>query len=302
MKNIIKPNLFIPGAGKSGTSSLHEYLNLHPDIYMSEKKEPHYFSHDNLFYNEKEKYYSLFTDCANFKYRGESSTGYMLFPNVLERIKSEIDYPKFIFVLRNPIDRCFSHYNWVKSLQAETRRFREAVKYDMNDELDYRKGFGRGYKFYFQGGLYAKYLKKFFDEFGEQNIFIVTTENLRKNRKHTLNSIFDFLELSSMNDIPKIQSNKTKQYNDLVLFYNRLKAIKSNFVQNNKPLVDKLKSISLFNKLNSATNKVPKFMKTEKKVYLNDEDRKWLRSLYAEDVQNLKRITKMNFAEWKDFA
>ena len=42
---LVKPNLFIPGAAKSGTSSLHNYLNKHPDIFMSESKEPHFFSH-----------------------------------------------------------------------------------------------------------------------------------------------------------------------------------------------------------------------------------------------------------------
>ena len=95
----IKPNLFIPGAGKSGSSSLHNYLKLHPDIYMSELKEPHFFSHDENYFSktQTEKYYELFKNGKKYKYRGESSTGYMVFPHVIDRIKMDKKKPKFIF-------------------------------------------------------------------------------------------------------------------------------------------------------------------------------------------------------------
>ncbi|HEY9134269.1 MAG TPA: hypothetical protein VIM85_00570, partial [Pseudomonadales bacterium] len=78
------PNLFIPGSAKSGTSSLHEYLNQHPDISMSSEKEPHFFC---IKRNKKEafEYEKLFEN--EKKYRGESSTGYMVFHGVPERIK-----------------------------------------------------------------------------------------------------------------------------------------------------------------------------------------------------------------------
>lgn len=115
MNNLTAPNLFIPGAAKSGSSSLHEYLKFHPDIFMSDIKEPHYFSHKENYYNRKSEYYGLFENTRSYKYRGESSTGYMVFPGVIDRIKNDIGDAKFIFVLRNPIDRCFSHYHWVRS-------------------------------------------------------------------------------------------------------------------------------------------------------------------------------------------
>ena len=73
------PNLFIPGAGKSGTSSLHKYLNQHPDIYMSKNKEPHFFCHDD-FNSKWEAYLQFYQEGIDKRYRGESSTGYMVFP------------------------------------------------------------------------------------------------------------------------------------------------------------------------------------------------------------------------------
>ena len=218
LKNNIKPNLFIPGAAKSGTSSLHEYLNQHPDIFMSEKKEPHYFSHSKIF-KDKKYYYSLFAEAQTYLYRGESSTGYMVFPDVIERIKSEIHDPKFIFILRNPIDRCFSHYNWVRSFQAEHRSFRNAVKHEMNVEPKTDlKFFGKGYKNYFQSGLYGKWIERFIAAFGIEKIYFLTSEELNSNPLNTLNRIFKFLELKEVQIINEIRSNQTQNLKERVKF------------------------------------------------------------------------------------
>ena len=133
-----KPNFFLAGAGKSGTSSLHELLNHHPDISMSTVKEPHYWTNPN-FENFTEKdntaYSSLFNDDYNKKYLGESSTGYMLFPNFIERIKTHYeDAPKLIFILRNPITRCYSHYWWLKGIGSESKDGRRAFWKDCDIE------------------------------------------------------------------------------------------------------------------------------------------------------------------------
>ena len=102
------PNLFIPGAAKSGTTSLHELLDLHPNISMSCVKEPHFWTRlefENFTKKDIGNYLSLFDEKKNAKYRGESSTGYMVFPSFIEHLKQHYDsQPKFIFILRNPID------------------------------------------------------------------------------------------------------------------------------------------------------------------------------------------------------
>ena len=116
--NIKYPNLFIPGAAKSGTSTLHEILNYHPNISMSSVKEPFFWVNQNfLHYTQKnwDNYLSLFKEKKNATFRGESSTGYMLFPEFLDRIKIlEVENLKLIFILRNPIDRIYSHYWYLK--------------------------------------------------------------------------------------------------------------------------------------------------------------------------------------------
>ena len=97
--HLILPNFFIAGAAKSATSSLNDYLRQHSEIYMSEVKEPHFFGWDKAYQKGLDSYAFLFVDGTGFKARGESSTGYMVFPNVIERIKSTISEPCFIFIL-----------------------------------------------------------------------------------------------------------------------------------------------------------------------------------------------------------
>ena len=79
------PNLFIPGAAKSGTTSLHELLDKHPDICMSSNKEPVYwnsFDFNNFDYKKKEWYSNLFSN-KEADFIGESTTSYMFYNNFI---------------------------------------------------------------------------------------------------------------------------------------------------------------------------------------------------------------------------
>ena len=100
------PNLFIPGAGKSGTSSLHQFLNTHPSISMSTIKEPHFWTnpnYDKYKLQDFETYLSLFN--PEIIYRGESSTGYLFFENFIENINTQ-DVHTFNFLF-------FYFYCWL---------------------------------------------------------------------------------------------------------------------------------------------------------------------------------------------
>lgn len=107
------PNFLIVGAQKCGTTSLHEYLYQHPQIYLPEGKETKFFAEDAR-YSKGITYYE---DVCFSTYSGESAVGevdpdYMYFEQALERIAEHLDLrtTKLIFVLRNPVDRAFSHY------------------------------------------------------------------------------------------------------------------------------------------------------------------------------------------------
>jgi len=104
----MKPNVFIIGAPKCGTSALTQYLGGHPNVFMSNPKEPHFFSPDRpkILKMSLDSYLALFRDAHPSVHEvvGEGSTGYLMERTVVPRILEFNPEAKFIVMLRNPID------------------------------------------------------------------------------------------------------------------------------------------------------------------------------------------------------
>jgi len=113
----IRPNLFIPGFAKCGTSYLHEILDSHDEISMTKVKETHNFVLDK-YYNQLSNpeflnNFQYMFENLNSKYKGESSTLNIMDSKFINRIYDFCENPKFIIMLRDPIDRIISHFNWM---------------------------------------------------------------------------------------------------------------------------------------------------------------------------------------------
>lgn len=304
--NKTAPNLFIPGAAKSGTSALHNILNSHPEVCMSEKKEPYYWikkEFDDYDETIKNDYLNLFNQKPNATYRGESSTAYMLFPHFFERLeKFNPNTPKFIFILRNPIDRLYSHYWYLKGVGSESNDLKAAVLSDKDFDPNYSNRLPEGrYKYYFQYGLYYKWLTRFYKHYNADQIKVLVFEDFKKHPLKVANECFEFLGLKPIDSLPEVESNKT-----VILKFGKLHKYAMRIV-NGKVLI-----LKPFNKI------VPRFIKTflkkhtsnfiinltkTKKEYpkLSQEERSWLKDLYNDDVQQLKQLTGLQLKEWTDF-
>tara|TARA_B100000378_G_C18032340_1_gene407911 strand:+ start:28 stop:942 length:915 start_codon:yes stop_codon:yes gene_type:complete len=296
-----KPNLFIPGAAKSGTTSLHNLLNQHPEICMSSVKEPGYWKNKKFkdFKNiEKENYLNLFMK-SKHKIFGESTTAYMYYDTFINNINSNYKVsPKFIFILRNPIDRFNSHFWWIKGLGLEKSNFQEALSKDQNNEF---KAYNYYPKYYFQFGLYAKWLKRFYNCFDRSNIKIIIFEDLINNQLKTANSCFEFLGLKKLDTISNHTSNQTALLKnpELYHFLNKSAIGKYSFTKIGKYFLPK-KTINWI-RLNIKNN-----LKNWKKENvscpkLSKENRYELKALYFKDVSELKKLTEYNYKEWTDF-
>ncbi|MBA3648955.1 MAG: sulfotransferase domain-containing protein [Chitinophagales bacterium] len=289
------PNLFIPGAGKSGTSSLHLYLNQHPLVQMASVKEPHFFSIDKYFEKGFDQYLNLFsTSAVNIKYYGESSTTYMASLNAIRRIQQYIADPKFIFILRNPIQRIVSHYNWLLSQGRPLNSFREELEADIKKPFNPNFSFYNGfYKSYLELSHYGKWISEYIRVFGRSNIHIIITEELNSQPMETINSCYRFLEISELKTAVKIQANGTQ------------KSYKTNRARLNLPAIKKLVPNRVKNYLiqNEFTKQL--LLQEEKhniQTYSPDESVSiWLTNLLKDDVMFLKQITAINFSSWKEF-
>lgn len=110
-----QPNFIIIGAAKSGTTTLYKYLCRHPQVYMSQPKEPDFFSLDSNYARGIDWYQSLFTSAQSSQVCGEASTTYsrlQQYPKTVERLVDFLPNAKLIYIMRHPVDRAYSFYTY----------------------------------------------------------------------------------------------------------------------------------------------------------------------------------------------
>lgn len=201
-----KPNLFIVGSAKSGTSSLWQHLKNHPDVFMpidEINKEPAYFSNKKTKWNSYQKYLDLFKDASDqHKWLGEASTAYLTDPCSAKRIYEYDSNVKIIILLRNPSTRAYSLYNWMvqdgyeyvetfeKALKLEKQRIKINIPNYFEPEYYYNYH-------YFSSGLYFEQIKRYHNLFKDR-LLIIKFENYIQNFEYEFTRICDFLDIKSI--------------------------------------------------------------------------------------------------------
>lgn len=175
------PDFIIIGAMKSATSSLHVQLASHPGIFMSEPKEPNFFSDDDQYARGTGYYSSLFSAAAQNDLCGESSTHYTKlpdYPETVPRMKALLPTVKLIYVMRHPVDRLVSHYvhQWTENV----------IRCDINDALD-------RYPELINYSRYSYQLEPYFEAYGPQAILPVFFEAVKRRPKEELQRVARFI-------------------------------------------------------------------------------------------------------------
>jgi hypothetical protein len=197
------PTFFVIGAAKCGTTSVHSYLDLHPDISMARIKEPRYFCRhlpdfDLDLIADRQEYLSLFE--PGTAARGESSTAYSmtgLYPGVPRSIRREIEDAKLIFLVRDPIERTRSAVQEVVSSRDPSLRDRFGG-FDTSDEGDVWRLFedlGDGPNQVIDPGLYETQLRAYLEVFPQESILVIDNDDLSEKTAETMGAIFLFLGL-----------------------------------------------------------------------------------------------------------
>lgn len=182
------PSFIIIGAMKSGTTALYSTICQHSQIQKAKKKETNYFW--NGYHKSIEKYQSMFPDGIT----GEASPSYMVNKVCAERIHRWYPRTKIIAILRNPVERAWSHYNMALRQKWETLGFEAACKAEVVRlknadpfDWDYMR-----YSYTLQG-QYSQALKPFFLLF--EDILVIQSEKFLKERQKMMARIFSFLDL-----------------------------------------------------------------------------------------------------------
>jgi hypothetical protein len=205
------PNFLIAGVAKCGTSSLHNYLAQHPQVFMSNVKEPRFITSqftpfplngpgdhkvEEWYVKKYDDYVKLFENANGAIAVGESSADTVYFyKDSIPVIKKYLGDPKIIIVLRNPVKRTCSAYQYLVHYEREVLPFEEALREEPNRiknnwELIYH---------YTSVSYYYEAVKAFKDNFS--NVLVILNEDLQKNPGTVLQEIFQFLGVDDSVDV-----------------------------------------------------------------------------------------------------
>lgn len=189
------PNFFILGAAKAGTSSLYHYLRQHPAIYLPQEKEPHFFDDDRS-YAKGLSYYTKrhYKGAEKFPARGDATPAYLhRYQLTIPRIQETYGAfsPRFLIMLRDPVQRAWSHYLHRVRNAAETETFQRALELE-DVRLAENGGAWVGY---FRDGLYANQVAVWLQHFPRSSFKFILTEDLSNDVQGVLRACFTFLTL-----------------------------------------------------------------------------------------------------------
>lgn len=178
------PDFFIVGAQNGATTSLYWHLRRHPQVFMPALKEPHHFSQlappHRLRYlitqvPSPSAYLDLFARGRQARVMGEASTSYLWEPQAAKRIYRKNPDALIIAILRDPVERAYSHYLMDRREGWQNRPFFEAIQ---TDYAAVRKGYGIS-RLYVELGLYYEQIKRYIDLFGPSRVKVITFDRFR---------------------------------------------------------------------------------------------------------------------------
>ncbi len=300
MKNKL-PNFLIVGAAKSGTSSLHNYLNQHPEVFMPsynsegmKVKEPRFLIKDLVKHRLHngvwtwEEYKSLFGDVIDEKAIGESTVLYLYYykdaiKNIKEKLGNDV---KIIIMLRNPADRAYSAFQHVSRGFKEQNSFEKSL--EMEDGRLERDGNLTPMVMYKDMGLYHDMVKSFQENFS--NVHVIIYDDFRDDTENEMKKTYQFLGISDNADIDYVTRHNVggkRWKNDKVKYlFMKENPIKSIF----RRIIPKGLRRGIRNNLvTPSTNKVTP-MKGHTRIILNN--------FFREDVKQLSTLLNRDLTNW----
>jgi hypothetical protein len=195
------PDFFVLGVAKGGTTSLHHYLRQHPALFLPYEKELHFFDADEKQFSTGLDQYLEYFSGAGDRLTGDATPSY--FRNVkvvadrMQQLYGDAP-PRFLLLLRDPVERAYSHYLHNVSEGREPLSFEEALAAEQRNPTSKRTE----WKAYFADGVYADTLEQWFAHFSRDRFRIFRSDELAQRPDAVLAEIFRFLGVD-----PTVEAN-----------------------------------------------------------------------------------------------
>lgn len=191
------PDFLIIGGMKCGSTTLYDYLNEHPRVFMSKYKEPSYFSDDKVFCRGEDWYRSIFDQATPHQLCGEASTSYsrceeyrfavkpetwVNYLSAPSRIAAAIPDVRLIYIMRHPIERAYSHYSFLMQADA-MMSFEKALMH---------------HKTIIETSRYIDHIRRYLEHFSQEQLLLVILDDFEQDPEGELDRIQRFLGLEPM--------------------------------------------------------------------------------------------------------
>jgi len=250
---------------------------------MSPIKEPHYFSKidPSVMYpppiRDKKKYLALFQNVKNEQVVGEASTSYLWDTSSPKLIHDVIQRAKIIIILRDPIERAFSHFLLRKS-HGKTYSFSEAIKDSLNAGEDYYRGE------LINGGYYAVQTKRYLTTFGSENVLVLIFEEFFNEPKTSAKDVLNFLDIDA-----ETVDNRELVHNFLTQPRGKIATsiLQNKFLRKlGRDYVSESTADVFVRRILGKKIAKPKML---------ENDREFLKKIYKNDVKDLQNIVNRDF-------
>lgn len=302
MKTDIKPNFLVIGAPKAGTTSIYHHLRSHPDVYMPITTELRYFNHEQVLNNtgspgietirEKvcetwEEYQEYFRAYDGESAIGECTTNYFFFKESLQNIKDTLGpETKLILVLREPVSRAFSHYQYMVRRNKEDLTFEEALAQEENRR---ENKWDEGWR-YTDTSMYSSHLKHLIEL--KLNFKIFLFEDFKNDPSKFMSEIFTYLEVSPSHNI----DNVNLQYNKGGIY--KSKSLIS-WMTSPSSLRSNLKAILPNATLNKLRALRDRFISSQTKpLTIADKTKVELKEYFRNDVKEVDTLIENDLSSW----
>jgi len=295
-----KPNLFLVGAPKCGTTSLYHYLRQHPDIFFPRFKEPHFFSTDLVWkyrpvqFKDANHYLTLFENAERQKWIGEASVWYLYSACAAANIKAFNPDARIICILRNPVDMLFSMYRFNIKLGSENiTNFERALA--LEESRKQNKNIpGTLYApwaiLYKEIASYAVQLERYYQVYDKKNIHIIIYDDLSKNPSRVYQDILNFLGLPSYQiEFKKYNRTEDRSLHALRYLYRKYPEMYAGLRSGKYSR----KYLHYLNKLGDAflDRKVPPST-------MSDMAKKELKKFFKPEIERIMKITGKDLTHW----
>lgn len=280
---LIWPTFFIVGATKCGTTTVWEYLRRHPEVYLPDVKEPHFFMSDvqparsetEGYVGNLKGYQSLYRKSKGYKAIGDASPSYLWEAGVPKRIHDVSPNARIVVLLRDPVERAYSHY--VMHTRAAIELGEKYLPFadvmqpgNWNDKI---------FKMLVEPGMYYGQVLRYFETFGREHVGVYLTKDLKKDPRNVMTAICRHIGV----DPALLDMERQRTYN-----VSRVPRVKWLYKVGRRVISPRIRQRFLPAFVNHWLTSSPYLFKPSPPA--NDTSMRYLQSLFEPDLSRLEEL------------